>query len=95
MLKINETEGKELNELVDAIIEAEGCALDEALDIVERSAFVFYKNMTGVEVVEEILYNDLIKIPDYIRDHIDLESIWNTLKKDGYTEVSNGIIRLD
>ena len=84
---------------LSAIFEAIGYtnlkSIHECLDIYENDSYSFYKNMTGTDVVEEMLRYDLDMIPDIIRYHIDLEGIWNDLKHDGYFSVSNGIIRID
>lgn len=79
--------------ILDAIIEASGADLEEALDILEDSDYIFYEVDTLEELAEMFVEDGIFgNIPDYLLRYIDYEKIGRDLEHDGYVETSAGII---
>ena len=76
-------------EKIEAIMEATGYCLSEALDCEEDA--VWYPGMTLEEVAEEIV-NDCYNLPDFALRYFDYEAFARDLSFDGYTETYNGVI---
>ena len=95
--ELNET-AKEIDELSDyefetlnAIIEATGYDLEDALKEVDNATF--YNGYSLEDVAEELVNEGCFgNIPDSIFYYIDYEAIARDLKFDNYYEVSNGVI---
>lgn len=68
--------------------------LAEMVGIHRNGYFTFYSNMKMEDVAREII-DECYDIPENIKDYIDYERFAKDLKFDGYTEVANGVIRLD
>lgn len=98
--ELNET-AEEIDELGDnefetlnAIIEATGYDLEDALKEVGNATF--YNGCTLEDVAEELVNNGCFgNIPDGISYYIDYEAIARDLRLDNYYEVSNGVIFID
>ena len=74
---------------LDAIIEATGRNLDEALDDLDDA--IYYDGMTLEEVAEQIV-DECYDLPEFALQYFDYEAFARDLGFDGYTEVSNGVI---
>ena len=68
--------------------------LAEMVNIHSNKYFTFYLNMSMEDVAREII-DECYDIPENIKYYIDYERFTRDLKNDGYTEVANGVIRLD
>jgi antirestriction protein len=79
-------------ELISAIIEAQGCLLEEALEYADDA--IFYEGRTLEEVAEEII-DDCYDLPEIARRYFDFSAFARDLSFDGYTEVSNGVILIE
>ena len=102
-LKIGEYDNiEELNELaedleradvevIDAIIEATGCDLREALD--KEDDVTFYSNMSLLDVAYEIV-EECYDLPEIAQRYFDYEAFARDLSYDNYYEVENGVIVL-
>lgn len=75
--------------IVEAIIEATGCSLGDALDRVDDVQF--YQDMTLTDVAYEIV-EEWYDLPEIALRYFDYESFARDLSFDGYTEVSGGVI---
>lgn len=65
-------------EIVQAIIEAEGYDLEEALDVLERGNYSFYSGVNDEEdlgwyVIDEGLFG--VEVPDSLQNYLDHEAI--------------------
>lgn len=83
-------------EVLEAIIEASGESLENALETLEKSNYIYYSDIDSYEelaeqFVEEGLFG---KIPSLLKSYIDYEKFGRDLKYD-YVETSKGFIRLD
>ena len=76
-------------EVIEAIIEATGCYLEEALDKVDN--VLFYHNMTLEEVAYDIV-EECYDLPEIAQRYFDYEAFARDLGFDGYYEVENGTI---
>lgn len=79
-------------EKLEAIMEATGDSLEEALE--EMDDAIFYPGYTLEEVAEEIV-NDLYftkDTPEILTRYFDYEAFARDLSLDGYTETNSGVI---
>jgi antirestriction protein len=76
-------------ERLDAIIEATGRSLDEALDDLDDA--IYYGGMTLEEVAEQIV-EECYNLPEIARRYFDYEAFARDLRFDGYTETEHGVI---
>ena len=76
-------------EKLEAILEADGGSLENALDDIDD--YTYYSGMTLEEVAEEIV-NDCYDLPDFALRYFDFEAFARDLGFDGYTETENGVI---
>lgn len=77
-------------ELIAAIIEATGYALDEAIRIADDC--VFYKHMSLTDVAYDIVEECYPELGEFALRYFDYEAFARDLSFDGYTEISNGVI---
>ena len=82
-----ELEYKDIEE-IEAIIEATGCDLEEAL---EKQDYYFYKNMTLEDVAREII-DSCYDLPDIAKDYFDYEAYARDNLSTDYYEVDGGTI---
>lgn len=84
---------------VTAVIEANRCDLEEALDIVERGAYTLYGGCDSLEDLAQQLFDDGCfgdtKAMGNLANYIDFERLGRDLGFDGYTETSKGVILID
>lgn len=79
-------------EKLEAIIEATGYDIDQAIKQIDNA--VFYPNYTLVEVAEELV-NDCYgfrNVDEIFFRYFDYEAFARDLRFDGYTETSTGVI---
>ena len=88
---LEDEEKEEMKAIADALGTDD---LAEMVCIHRNGYFTFYHNMSMEEVAEEII-EECYDIPENIKYYIDYERFTRDLKNDGYTEVANGVIRLD
>lgn len=79
------------NEEIEAIIEATGCDLEDALEV---RYYTFYKGYSLEDVAEEIV-EQCYDIPEFALRYFDYEAFARDLSYDGYTEVENGVIFIE
>lgn len=78
-------------EKLEAILEADGGSLENALENMDDYIFYSGQSLEDVasEMIEEGVFGD---IPDSIINYIDISAIARDLDYDGYTETDNGVI---
>ena len=86
-------------EVVQAIIEAHGCDLEDAMGILRDGNYSYYPGCHSLEdlayeMVEEGLFGDPKQMANLV-NYIDYERLGRDLGFDVYTETSNGVIRID
>ena len=78
-------------EKLEAILEADGGSLENALDNIDD--YIYYSNMSLEDVASEMIDEGVFgDIPDSIINYIDTSAIARDLGYDGYTETENGVI---
>ena len=78
-------------EKLEAILEADGESLENALDNMDD--YIFYANQSLEDVASEMIDEGVFgDIPDSIINYIDISAIARDLGYDGYTETENGVI---
>lgn len=85
-----ELEDRDLEE-IEAIIEATGYSLDEALEIDD---YTFFKDWTLEDVARDIIESEY-DLPEFALRYFDYEAFARDLSYDGYTEVENGVIYIE
>lgn len=76
-------------EKLQAILEAEGESLENALD--NMNDYIYYSNMSLEEVAHEIV-GECYDLPDIAQRYFDYASFARDLGDGGYTETENGVI---
>ena len=76
-------------EKLEAILEAYGGSLENALDNIDD--YTYYANMTLEDVAYEIV-EDCYDLPDFALQYFDYAAFARDLGFDGYTETENGVI---
>ena len=76
-------------EKLEAILEADGGSLENALD--DMDEYTYYSGMTLEEVAEEIV-TECYNLSDFALRYFDFEAFARDLSFDGYTETENGVI---
>ena len=92
--RLEEIESSYEIDKLEAIIEATGCDLEQAME--EMDDAIFYPGYTLEEVAEEIV-NDCYftkDTPDILTRYFDYEAFARDLSFDGYTETASGVICL-
>lgn len=84
-----ELESKDL-EFVEAIVEATGCDLEDAIGRQYEDA-IFYKGQDLVDVAYDII-EECYDLPEFAKRYFDYEAFARDLSFDGYHEVKNGVI---
>lgn len=84
---------------VQAIMEANGCDLEDALGIFHDGNYCFYPSCDSLEdlayeMVEEGLFGNLKDMGNLV-NYIDYERLGRDLGFDGYAETKYGVIRID
>lgn len=74
---------------VDAIMEALGCAIDEALELTGEAEF--YENMSLEDLAYEFI-QECYDLPEIAQRYFDYEAFARDLRFDNYYEVENGVI---
>lgn len=78
-------------EKLEAILEADGGSLENALDNIDD--YIYYSNMSLEDVASEMIDEGVFgDIPDSIINYIDTSAIARDLGYDGYIETENGVI---
>ena len=78
-------------EKLEAILEADGGSLENALENMDD--YIFYANMSLEDVASEMINEGVFgDIPESIINYIDISAIARDLDYDGYTETDNGVI---
>lgn len=78
-------------EKLEAILEADGESLENALDNMDD--YIFYANQSLEDVASEMIDEGVFgDIPDSIINYIDISAIARDLGYDGYIETENGVI---
>ena len=78
-------------EKLEAILEADGESLENALDNMDD--YIFYANQSLEDVASEMIDEGVFgDIPDSIINYIDTSAIARDLGYDGYIETENGVI---
>lgn len=81
---------------IEAISEATGYEPEDVMAIFEDQAYLFYPDMTLVDVAEELISEGMFgAVSDMLMPYIDYEAIARDLKHDGYIEVTDGVIIVD
>ncbi len=78
-------------EIIEAIIEATGCDLQEAID--KQDDVTFYGNMSLLDVAYEIV-EECYDLPEIAQRYFDYEAFARDLGFDGYCETSNGVVAM-
>ena len=76
-------------EKLEAILEADGGSLENALDDIDN--YTYYANMSLDDVAYEIV-DECYDLPDFALQYFDYEAFARDLGYDGYTETENGVI---
>lgn len=76
-------------EKLEAILEAYGGSLENALDNIDD--YTYYSNMSLEDVAYEIV-EDCYDLPDFALQYFDYAAFARDLGFDGYTETENGVI---
>jgi hypothetical protein len=76
-------------EKLEAIIEATGDSLEEALNYMDDA--IYWSGYTLEEVAEEYV-NDCYNLPEFALRYFDYEKFARDLEFDGYTETAYGVI---
>jgi len=82
-------------EEVEAIIEATGNSLEEAIKTQQSGDFTYYSEVHSIEELAEIFVDDGLygDIPENLTNYIDYEAIGRDLRYD-YIQTSNGFINI-
>ena len=86
--------GEREQEEIKAIAEVIGDDLKQIVDIHEKGNFIFYRDVDMVAVAQDIIHG-CYDISEGLESYIDYEAFANDLEYDGYTEVENGVIRIE
>lgn len=78
-------------EAVEALIEANGYTLEQALEKQEDGDVTFYAGMNLTELAEQFVDEGLFSM-ETLLNYIDFEALGRDLGFDGYTETKNGVI---
>ena len=76
-------------EKLEAILEADGGSLENALDNIDD--YTYYANMSLEDVAYEIV-DECYNLPDIAQRYFDYKAFARDLSFDGYTETENGVI---
>ena len=76
-------------EKLEAILEADGGSLENALDNIDD--YTYYANMSLEDVAHEIV-DECYDLPDIAQRYFDYAAFARDLGFDGYTETENGVI---
>lgn len=76
-------------EKLEAILEADGGSLENALDNIDD--YTYYANMSLEDVAYEIV-DECYDLPDIAQRYFDYAAFARDLGYDGYTETENGVI---
>lgn len=76
-------------EKIEAIIEADGGTLRDAID--EIDDYTYYSGMTLEDVAYELV-EECYELPEFAKRYFDYEAFARDLGYDGYTETTNGVI---
>ena len=76
-------------EKLEAILEADGGSLENALDNMDD--YTYYANMSLEDVAYEIV-EECYDLPDFALQYFDYAAFARDLGYDGYTETANGVI---
>ena len=76
-------------EKLEAILEADGGSLENALDNIDD--YTYYANMSLEDVAYEIV-DECYDLPDIAQRYFDYKAFARDLGFDGYTETENGVI---
>jgi antirestriction protein len=79
-------------DLLEAIIEADGCDLADALARVDDC--IFYAGMTLEDVAYELV-QECYNLPEFALRYFDYEAFARDLSFDGYTETRGGVILMN
>ena len=79
-------------EVIAAIIEANGCELEEALNIYDQGRYINYlQHETLVNLAYELV-EEGYDLPEFALRYFDYEAFARDLSFEGYTETSYGVI---
>lgn len=76
-------------EKLEAILEADGGSLENALDDIDD--YTFYAHMSLEDVAYEIV-DECYDLPEFAQRYFDYSAFARDLSFDGYTETDNGVI---
>lgn len=76
-------------EVIEAIIDATGCDLEEAINRIDDA--IFYHNQSLIDVAYEIV-EQRYDLPEIAQRYFDYEAFARDLSFDNYYEVKNGVI---
>ena len=76
-------------EKLEAILEADGGSLENALDNIDD--YTYYANMSLEDVAYEIV-DEYYDLPEFAQRYFDYAAFARDLSFDGYTETDNGVI---
>lgn len=76
-------------EKLEAILEADGGSLENALDDIDD--YTFYAHMSLEDVAYEIV-DECYDLPEFAQRYFDYAAFARDLSFDGYTETDNGVI---
>lgn len=79
-------------EKLEAILEADGGSLENALDDIDN--YTFYAHMSLEDVAYEIV-DECYDLPEFAQRYFDYTAFARDLGFDGYTETENGVICRD
>lgn len=75
-------------EKVEAILEAHGGSLREAIDDIDD--YTYYQGMTLIDLAYDLV--EEMNLPEFAQRYFDYEAYARDLGFDGYTETTNGVI---
>lgn len=81
------------NDLLFALIE-DGDSLEDAIEVVERGSATFYSNTSLTDLAEQYVDEGLFSA-EFLMNFIDFKALGDALGDDGYTEVSDGVLKRD
>lgn len=79
-------------EVIAAIIEANGCELEEALNIYDQGRYINYLQHETLKDLAYELVEEGYDLPEFALRYFDYDAFARDLSFEGYTETSYGVI---
>lgn len=88
--RLDEYEDDEI-ETIEALVEADGCELEEAMDRFDGGNVTLYQADSLKDLAEQFKDEGFFST-ETLLNYIDFEALGRDLSFDGYTEVKNGVL---